>query len=103
MNLQLNREHHPDTLSTVANLASVYVCQAAVSCLGQPLMESMVDKITNDLWIIEREMVKTAESHSIELLTTLLDHFNDRVPITEEVVRVAARYNCRTLRQITIQ
>ncbi len=77
---------HPDTLSRIADLASIYIKDDSEDG-GKPAITSLVDRIRDNAQITEEDMVQVATSFGKGMVRLLLE-FNIR--ITTKVVEAAA-------------
>jgi tetratricopeptide (TPR) repeat protein len=81
---------HPDTLSSIANLASIYVDEGRLSIETLEMMEDLLSRVKHNIQILEEEMVLITKSFGKEILTLLLVLKRDNVGITEEMLKAAA-------------
>ncbi|KAF2177501.1 HET-domain-containing protein [Zopfia rhizophila CBS 207.26] len=81
---------HPDTLSSIANLASTYVDQGSLGARELDMMQDLVNRVRDNVRVTEEEVVRVAGSFGNEMLTLLLGLKRDNVHVTEKVVKAAA-------------
>ena len=81
---------HPDTLSSIANLASIYVDEGRLSTKTLEMMEDLLSRVKHNIQILEEEMVLITKSFGKEILSLLLVLKRDNVGITEEMLKAAA-------------
>jgi hypothetical protein len=70
---------HQDTLSSIANLASVYIAQDHPSAWERERVTSLTNRIRDNVQIREEDVIKVAASFSKEFMTLLLDLKKDNV------------------------
>lgn len=81
---------HPDTLSSIVNLASTYVDKDRLSAKALKMMEDLLSRVKHNVQILEEEVVLIIKSFGKEILTLLLVLKRDNVQITEEMLKAAA-------------
>ena len=87
---ELQKTDHPDTLRSIAYLASTYLDQSTLTSEEHEMMEDLSNRIKDNLQIPEEEVILVVKFFGIELLPLLLDLKENNVQITEEVVKAAA-------------
>ena len=87
---ELQEGNHPDTLRSIAYLASTYLDQRTLSSEEQEMMEDLLNRIKDNLQILEEEVILVVKLFGVEILPLLLDLKGSKVQITEEVVKAAA-------------
>ncbi|KAN0075032.1 Heterokaryon incompatibility protein (HET) domain containing protein [Elaphomyces granulatus] len=89
---ELQGTDHPNTLKSIAYLASTYIDQQKMSKKELEMMEDLMGRIKDNLQIPEEEVVKVVELFGVDaMLPLLLDLKRSKVQITERVVKTAAR------------
>ena len=81
---------HPDTLSSITNLASTYVDEGRLNAEALGIMEYLLNRAKHNVQISEERVVDIAKFFGKEILTLLLVLKRDDVQITEEVLKAAA-------------
>ena len=81
---------HLDTLSSIANLASIYVDEGRLSAKALEIMEDLLSRAKHSVQILEEEIVLITKSFGKEIVTLLLVLKRDNAQITEEMLKAAA-------------
>jgi hypothetical protein len=80
---------HQDTLNSIAGLASIYMRQGGL--ITADLKRSLMSRIRDNVRITEDEMEQVARCFGGRLIKLLLGLKKNNIPVTEKVVKAAAK------------